>query len=104
MFIRLAVLSVLLLLGAGGASAQSFNCNLARTADEVLICQDDRLAALDERLSTVYARLRNSLVGAELRDLEAEQLAWLGARRRCGRDPGCIAASYRTRIRELQAW
>ncbi len=86
------------------AQAQSFNCNRAQTADEVLICQDDRLSGLDERMSTIYFRLRNGLYGGERRSLEAEQLGWLRSRRDCGRDADCIADSYRRRIRELQAY
>jgi uncharacterized protein len=95
---------VILALTPFAAQAQSFNCRYARSADEVLICQNARLGALDERLSGIYARLRNSLYGSARRGLEAEQASWLRSRRRCGRDAGCIASSYMQRIRELQAY
>jgi uncharacterized protein len=86
------------------AEAQSFNCRYARSPDEVMICQSPQLAALDERMSGLYFRLRNSLVGRERARLEADQAAWLGSRQACGRDAGCIAASYRQRIAELRSY
>jgi uncharacterized protein len=84
------------------AQAQSFNCRYARTADEVLICEDASLGALDERMSSIYARLRNSLSGGTRATLEADQSTWLRSRMSCGRDADCIADAYRQRIRELQ--
>jgi uncharacterized protein len=87
---------------AGAAEAQSFNCRNASTADEVTICQNNGLSALDERLSRLYARARSRLRGNEFRALEGAQLEWLDQRRRCGRNRGCIEASYRERIRDLQ--
>jgi hypothetical protein len=44
-------------------AAQSFNCRDAQKPDEVLICQNPQLAALDERMASMYFRLRNSLAG-----------------------------------------
>src|SRR5262249_7653019 len=84
--------------------AQSFNCRFARPADEVLICQDDALSALDERMSNTYSRLRNRLYGLERRTLQTEQANWLRMRRDCGRDEVCIEDSYRQRIRELETY
>jgi uncharacterized protein len=101
---RAACLMLLLTLSPVVAKAQSFNCRYARTADEVLICQDGQLSALDERMSGNYARLRNGLYGSARAALEAKQAAWLRSRMSCGRDAGCIAGSYRQRIRELSAY
>jgi uncharacterized protein len=42
---------------------QSFNCITADRPDEVLICQSDRLSRLDERMSSLYFTLRNTLRG-----------------------------------------
>src|SRR5687767_9296270 len=83
------------------AEAQSFNCRAATRPDEVLICQNDRLSALDERMSSLYFRLRNQLVGGERRALEAEQSAWLRSRISCGRDFRCIERHYERRIAQL---
>jgi uncharacterized protein len=81
--------------------AASFNCNIAERPDEVLICQNDRLSALDERMSSLYFRLRNRLIGSERRQLEADQAAWLQDRFACGRDFPCIFNLYQGRISEL---
>ena len=97
--LRTAITFVLLPLAA---QAQSFNCRYARSPDEVLICQDGRLGALDERMSGIYFRLRNGLYGGARANLEAEQAGWLRSRQSCGRDAGCIADSYQQRIRELR--
>lgn len=83
------------------ANAQSFNCHFAKSADEVLICQDAYLAEQDERLASLYSELRNRLSGAERRDLEREQSAWLNTRRSCGRDRTCIEKKYTSRIYQL---
>jgi uncharacterized protein len=92
------------LLLPGAAEAQSFNCAYARSPDEVLICEDPRLSALDELLSSLYYRARNSSFGYERARLEADQAAWLRSRRACGRDGACIASAYRARIQELRAY
>jgi uncharacterized protein len=84
------------------APAQSFNCRYARTADEVLICQDDRLSRLDVVLSRTYYRLRNSLYGRERRQLERSQTRWLASRMDCGRDYACVESHYQARIQELR--
>ena len=88
-------------LPGASARAQSFNCRYAKAPDEVLICQLPRLSALDERMASIYFRLRNRLQGGQLRALEAEQAAWLRQRSACGRDAECIAAAYLGRIQEL---
>lgn len=81
--------------------AQSFNCRYARSPDEVLICQDDRLSSLDVELSQTYYQLRNSLRGGARRRLQASQARWLASRKRCGRDYGCVERRYQSRIRAL---
>jgi len=98
----LGVTVLVLTLAPIAAQAQSFNCRYARSADEVLICQDGTLSSLDERMSGIYARLRNDLGGRARASLEADQAAWLRGRKACGRDSDCIADSYRQRIRELR--
>src|SRR5437868_14244663 len=85
MLVRFGAALLLGLTMAGAADAQSFNCRLARTADEVLICQDTRLSDLDEALSTAYSRLRNRLGGAALRHLDADQQHWPARPRPCVR-------------------
>ena len=86
------------------AEAQSFNCRYARTADEVLICQDPHLSALDERMAGLFFRLRNSLYGYERERLDQVQASWLRYRMSCGGDPACIEDVYRRRISQLRRY
>jgi uncharacterized protein len=101
---RLRLIGVASLLFVSSAHAQSFNCRYARTPDEVTICEDARLSALDEHLSRRFFRLRDSLYGSDRARLDSDQTIWLNARHRCGSNPACIAASYRARIAELSGW
>ena len=98
----LLALAALTLIPPAAAEAQSFNCRYARFADEAVICQDPELAALDERLSRVFFRVRSRLDPDEVADLDREQGVWLSRRHRCGPDADCIERSYRRRIRELR--
>ncbi len=81
--------------------AQSFNCQYARTPDEIVICNDARLSRLDERLSSRFYSLRDSLSGPDRVRLDQRQSAWLDSRHRCRSDRSCIAAAYLSRISEL---
>jgi uncharacterized protein len=84
------------------AQAASFNCQTADRPDEVLICQNPQLSALDERMANLYFRLRNDLGGRERRRLVADQVSWLRERLGCGRDYSCIRGLYDRRISELR--
>lgn len=92
--VSLAVLAL-----PAAAQAQAFNCNDARYADEVTICEEPRLSRLDERMSRLFYRLRDEVGGGRL---DADQDAWLRVRRSCGRDAACIDSAYRARIRDLR--
>jgi uncharacterized protein len=85
------------------AEAQSFPCSRARTADEIAICENPGLAALDMRLHNTYNRVRGRLSGRARQALIDEELGWLASRRGCGSDVGCIEDSYRQRINELNS-
>jgi uncharacterized protein len=86
---------------AASAQGPSFNCIAASSPDEVLICQNGQLSALDRRMSGMYFRLRNSLFGERRRELEASQARWVRERVACGRDFGCVLSAYQNRIAEL---
>jgi uncharacterized protein len=83
------------------AEAQSFPCSRARTSDEIAICQNSGLSALDVRLHNLYNSVRSRLSGSARQALADEELDWLASRRACGSNAGCIENSYRRRIREL---
>lgn len=86
------------------AHAQSFNCRYAKTPDEVAICQSSYLSGLDQRMSTLYFRVRNRLNNGARFRLEAQQSRVLQERRGCGADRECIADVYRRRIEDLEQY
>lgn len=96
-----ASLFVIASLTAAAAHAQSFNCGLARYADELVICRDPYLAKLDEQLAHAFAAMFGKLSPEERKDLAADEEDWVVSRRRCGADAHCIAEEYRNRIGEL---
>jgi uncharacterized protein len=97
-----SAIAAALAMPAAIAGAQSFDCRAARTADELIICQNGDLARLDQQLAAAYRRDLATL-GPEQRDqFQHNEVAFLNARRRCGEDYRCIAQSYRNRILELQ--
>ena len=100
---RAAGMITLFAIAAGSQTkAQSFNCDLARTPDEVLICQDADLLRLDERLAAVYASVRRRLDVKDRRELEFEQASWLQSRKECGRNYHCVEDHYVRRIGQLR--
>lgn len=99
--VRLACLLVFALAPLS-AEAQSFNCRYASRADEVVICQNSGLAALDERMAGIYERTRSRLYGGARQALIRDQSIWLRSRYGCGADAGCIEDAYRQRINELR--
>ena len=101
---RAFVLAGIACLLATAVHAQSFNCRYAKSADEILICQDQQLSALDEQMSSLYYNLRNSLGGYRRAALEDSQSRWLSGRMSCGRDRDCIHASYMRRINFLRSY
>jgi uncharacterized protein len=81
------------------ASAASFDCQLARTTVEQLICNDTQLSGADEELSQLYQRV---LAGAgDQAALKAEQRQWLTTvRNRCA-DLACLENAYAARFTAL---
>jgi uncharacterized protein len=83
------------------ASAASFDCRKARTADEKAICANRDLNDQDVRMDQLYNITRH-LVPMGGRDaIMDQQYRWLKARRTCGANQACLARSYNQRIAEL---
>jgi uncharacterized protein YecT (DUF1311 family) len=79
----------------------SFNCRRARTAAEQMVCGDDRLARLDQRLDQAFRQAVAS--GTPYRELRDEQDDWLQIREDAARrSPEAVASVYRQRIAELR--
>jgi uncharacterized protein len=102
--IAAAIFGVGLLL-PNAAQAQcrpSFNCYNVNRPDEVLICNDCSLAALDVRMEELYGELLGNLYGRRLARLKSDQSEWWRSRTRCRHNYQCIRDSYRSRIQELR--
>lgn len=84
-------------------SAQSFNCRLAKTPDELVICSDSSLSSLDERMAQAYSDARNRVSPHARSQLNDEQRNWLLNRRACSSHVPCLRAAYEQRINELSS-
>ncbi len=94
----------LLALGAcGSASAASFDCNKARTANEKAICNDRWLNDQDVRMSQLYDIVRRLVPMGSRGAIMDDQSIWLKQRDGCGADRRCIANAYSRRIGQLNA-
>ncbi len=87
---------------AGSANAASFNCDLARAADERAVCASRALSEMDVEMAVRFQTL-SGLVGMGTRgDMGDEQKAFLAVRRRCGASTACLTDAYRSRIAALR--
>jgi uncharacterized protein len=85
------------------AKAASFDCMKANSADEVTVCKIPMLSELDATLGAywyVYSKVPMMMGSNGARRDEAQ--AFLINRSACGRDVGCLATAYRTRIANLR--
>lgn len=81
----------------------SFDCSKASSEAEKIVCSDDGLAALDKRLSELYAA-ELAKPGAS-KDLAVMQRGWVKGRDDCWKAEDkklCVEEEYRTRIAYLQ--
>lgn len=95
----LLVTGITLFVGTVAQSeAASFDCRRAAIAAEIIICADDLIGRLDERMATAYrnARERSSDSGS----LVAEQRTWLMERNACATKT-CLEGLYEQRISQL---
>jgi uncharacterized protein len=83
------------------AEGPSFNFRYAKAPDEILICQDERLAALDREMASTYWNFMNHGFYNNAREIRVAQRAWLKQRRACGYDYECISKLYDDRLSEI---
>jgi uncharacterized protein YecT (DUF1311 family) len=79
----------------------SFNCSHARTRGEIAVCSDGGLAALDRQMSAQFYRAVSAASPRQRQLLRSTRDEFLRFRDRCTND-GCIAETYRGRMREIQ--
>jgi uncharacterized protein len=95
--------AVLLSLAAAPASAASFPCEKAETADEKAICAHLPLNDLDVEMATRFEILRAMLPMGGNAKLREDQETWLTERRACAGDVACLKQSYEARLKVLRA-
>ena len=80
-----------------GASAASFDCTKAASRVEKLICADNDLSNLDDKLAVEYrAARRTGLSDSQV----TAQRAWIKQRNSC-EDKGCVRRLYESRVADL---
>ncbi|OXI33454.1 lysozyme inhibitor LprI family protein [Burkholderia aenigmatica] len=76
--------------------ATGFDCSRASHDDEVAVCHDPGLAAMDQRLAQLYAAALQTVSDPEaLRQSESD---WIATRHQCGKDLDCLRRAYGERI------
>jgi uncharacterized protein len=98
---KFALSAVALLCLAVPAWSQAFNCNFAKQPDELTICRDDSLKALDEQMADSFFKIRQQLPPEGQSRMKREQKAFLDSRKFCGTDGDCISNVYAERIELL---
>ena len=83
------------------AWSQAFNCSFAKQPDELTICRDDSLKALDEQMADRFFKIRQQLSIDGQVQLKAGQKDFLSRRKFCGTDGDCIEGMYRERLETL---
>jgi uncharacterized protein len=92
----------------GLAANPSFDCKLAKSPAEKLICNVPELAQLDVEVSDAFAKLKKQAVGALKEEFVADQKRWLAEVRDCpGKEAqgaafqSCVKESYGERLKAL---
>jgi uncharacterized protein len=98
-----AIMFAALALLPAPATAASFDCARARKTDEVAVCRNPHLSALDSEMGGLwYAYSRVPMLMGGNGDRMDEAQAFLARRAACGARLPCLAAAYRDRIAELR--
>lgn len=100
--IGIGVVSILLaVLSTSSAYSANFNCKSATTAVERMVCGDQRISELDDRMANVYAKTLIVVIDKDA--VTKSQKRWIKqVRNRCKND-SCLIASYTDRLAELQS-
>jgi uncharacterized protein len=103
-------LSVFALLIGTSFAAQSagFDCSLAKTKIEKIICSDAELSELDSQLKDVFIEAQGETAGVDAESGERvdpvakENLNWLlTVRNKCS-NASCLKTAYKTHIKQIQ--
>jgi uncharacterized protein YecT (DUF1311 family) len=88
-------------------ASPSFDCTkVVESSIEQLICNDDKLSALDRKLSANFKEAGTKVESKNQATLKAMQRGWIKGRNDCWKNSDqrqCVIDSYQMRISELQA-
>ncbi len=82
--------------------APSFNCLLARSKTEKILCNNLTLSKLDVTVSKSYAAAKKYLTGVEYASLKSKQRKFNISRNTCSSDINCLTAALTDRNEEIQ--
>lgn len=92
-----------MLLPAAAASAAGFDCSKAASPDELAVCNNPQLSALDSEMTGLwYAYSRVPLLMGMSGNRHDDAEAFLARRRACGGDIACLTRAYDERIAVLR--
>lgn len=80
----------------------SFDCELAKTEAEKVICSDSDLANLDYLMAESYAQAKNYTVGEIKKELINSQISFLSERDQCGAEFACLREAMIVQERQIQ--
>jgi uncharacterized protein YecT (DUF1311 family) len=80
--------------------ATSFDCSKATHEDEVAICGDPALAAMDTELAELYESALKSI--SDPKALAQSEAGWVTARHMCDGDLDCLRRAYGARIGQFK--
>ena len=81
------------------AAGPSFDCDKAKTADEIAICDSKLLSELDSIAAFAFEDVQDTIGKEEARSVAREAMA---ARRECGSDADCIMGVQVDLLRRFQ--
>lgn len=87
---------------ASTTQAASFDCAIAQSKLEKIICSSPTLSELDERLDEAYSSAKAELYEEEVNLLVSEQKNWLRKIRNKCADEVCLSNAYQSRIDEIE--
>ena len=88
---------------AGPASAASFDCNKATHPDEIAVCDNPNLSALDSEMGGLwFAYSKVPFLMGMNGNRQDEAHAFLQTRAACGANVSCLKGAYTQRIATLK--
>jgi hypothetical protein len=79
----------------------SFNCRYAKTRTEKMVCDNNRLAARDRQMASMFYGALDDADRRTRRELNRTRDRFLAYRERC-RSEECVAEAYEGRMREIE--